>query len=380
MIEATREHPVDIDSLRLLAGSSVELIEHLQDQSGAYPASPTFSAYRGYSWFRDGAFIADAMSAAGRVESASRFFDWCSSIVLARSDRIRDIVARAAAGEPAPDREMLPTRFTLDGADGDDEWWDFQLDGYGTWMWAVAEHARRHDLDLLRWGPALVLSADYLLSSWSRPCFDWWEESAEQVHVSTLGCIAAGLRAVAGSDVIDPIRLAECSGVVDRILETIRESGTEAGHLTKWLGSADVDASLLAMVSPLNVVPVTEPVGRETVVTIERELAQDGGVHRYRLDTFFGGGQWPLLTCFLGLADAALGLRESAMDHLRWAASTADSDDHLPEQVDWHLLDTGRQDEWIARWGTSASPLLWSHAMFVRLAVELEVIMPEPVP
>ncbi|MDQ1551265.1 MAG: hypothetical protein QOD50_687, partial [Actinomycetota bacterium] len=51
MIEATREHPVDIDSLRALATSSIELIERLQDASGAYPASPTFSAYRGYSWF-----------------------------------------------------------------------------------------------------------------------------------------------------------------------------------------------------------------------------------------------------------------------------------------------------------------------------------------
>ena len=377
MIEATREHPVDIDSLRLLATSSVELIERLQDPSGAYPASPTFSAYRGYSWFRDGAFIADAMSAAGRVESASRFFDWCSAIVIARSDRIHDIVARAAEGTPAPDREMLPTRFTLDGADGDDEWWDFQLDGYGTWMWAVVEHAKRHDLDLVRWAPALVLTADYLLSSWSRPCFDWWEESAEQVHVSTLGCIAAGLRSIAASDVIDPIRLAECSSVVEAILGTIREHGTNAGHLTKWLGSVDVDASLLAVVSPLNVVPAAEPVGRETVLTIERELTQDGGVHRYRLDTFFGGGQWPLLTCFLGLADAALGLRESAMDRLRWAASTADSQNNLPEQVDWHLLDAGRQDEWIARWGTAARPLLWSHAMFVRLAIELDVTLPE---
>jgi GH15 family glucan-1,4-alpha-glucosidase len=375
MIEATRE-PVDVDSLRLLATSSVALIERLQDASGAYPASPTFSAYRGYSWFRDGAFIADAMSSAGRIESASAFFDWCSSIVLARSDRIRDIVGRAAAGDPAPDREMLPTRFTLDGADGDDDWWDFQLDGYGTWLWAVVEHAKRHDLDLDRWAPAIVLTADYLLSSWSRPCFDWWEESAEEVHVSTLGCIAAGLRAVGGSDVVDPIRLAACSATVDEILTTIRTRGSQDGHLTKWLGSSEVDASLLAVISPLQVIPVSELLGRVTVTTVERDLAQDGGVHRYRVDTFFGGGQWPLLTCFLGLADAARGSRDLALERLRWAASTADAEDNLPEQVGWHLLDPTRMDEWVTRWGTVACPLLWSHAMFVRLAVELGVAEP----
>lgn len=373
MIEATRE-PVDVDSLRILATSSVALIERFQDASGAYPASPTFSAYSGYSWFRDGAFIADAMSAAGRTSSASAFFDWCSSVVLARRGRIDEIVARAAAGQPAPDREMLPTRFTLDGSDGDDEWWDFQLDGYGTWLWAVVEHAKRHSLDLGRWAPAMGLTVDYLLSSWSRPCFDWWEESDEEVHVSTLGCIAAGLRSVIGSSVIDPLRLEACSEALDDVLATIRTRGTHHGHLTKWLGSIDVDASLLAVISPLGVFSASDPVGGQTISSVESELAEDGGVHRYRLDTFFGGGQWPLLTCFLGLADAARGSRDEAMNRLRWAASTADADGHLPEQVGWHLLDSGRVDEWIARWGPVARPLLWSHAMFVRLAVELNVI------
>jgi len=374
MIEATRKHPVDIDALRSLAFSSIALIEGLQDASGAYPASPTFSAYRGYSWFRDGAFIADAMSAAGRVDSADAFFDWCSSIVLARRDRIDDIVRRAATDNPAPDREMLPTRFTLDGGDGDDEWWDFQLDGYGTWLWAVVEHTRRHDLDLERWRPAILLTVDYLLSSWSRPCFDWWEESADQVHVSTLGCIAAGLRSAGVTDVIDPTRLGQCAIAVQEILATIRERGTSGDHLTKWLGSTDVDASLLAMISPLAVIPVAEELARNTVATVERELAQDGGVHRYARDTFFGGGQWPLLTCFLGLADVAAGSRELAMSRLRWAASTADGSEQLPEQVGWHLLDPTMTEEWVARWGTVARPLLWSHAMYVRLAVELGVL------
>jgi len=374
MIEATDEHPVDAESLRQLGESSIELIERLQDASGAYPASPTFSVYRGYSWFRDGAFIADAMSAAGKVESASAFFDWCSAIVLARRDQIATIVRRAAAGDPVPDHDMLPTRFAFDGTDGDDDWWDFQLDGYGTWLWAVVEHARRHRLDLSRWAQALSLTVDYLVSSWRRPCFDWWEESAEQVHVSTLGCIAAGLRSVAESRVVDAGRLEQASAAVDEIVTAIRDRGTHDGHLAKWLGSVTVDASLLAVVSPLEVFPVSEPLGRGTVTAIERELTVDGGVHRYLRDTFFGGGQWPLLTCFLGLADAAAGSRELALARLRWAASAANAAGEIPEQVGDHLLDASRVDEWVERWGPVAQPLLWSHAMYVRLAVELGVL------
>jgi GH15 family glucan-1,4-alpha-glucosidase len=161
---------------------------------------------------------------------------------------------------------------------------------------------------------------------------------------------------------------------VTDILTTVRARGTHDGHLAKWLGSRDLDASLLAVVSPLAVFPVTGPLGRATVDAVERDLAVDEGVHRYLRDTFFGGGQWPLLSCFLGLADAAAGSRDRAMDQLRWAASTADGHGNLPEQVGDHLLDPTRVDEWVERWGPVAQPLLWSHAMYVRLAVELGVI------
>jgi GH15 family glucan-1,4-alpha-glucosidase len=258
---------------------------------------------------------------------------------------------------------MLATRFTFAGEEGSDDWWDFQLDGYGTWLWALAEHARRHALDLERWRSAVELTVDYLLVSWQRPCFDWWEESAERVHVSTLGCIAAGLEAVGGAD----------RAVAD-IRALIATEGTVDGHLAKWLGSAEVDASLLSVIAPLGVVPASDPVGEATIAVVEAELAVGGGVHRYRADTFFGGGQWPLLSCFLGLAFEASGDRERALDQLAWAAATADGAGAMPEQVDGHLLDPSREQEWVDRWGPVARPLLWSHAMYIRLAVQLDVV------
>ena len=89
-------------SIPELASVSAELIASLQDAGGAYPASPTFSAYLGYSWFRDGAFIADGMSSAGRTESAERFFDWCARVLEARTAQIESIVSAAAAGRRSP--------------------------------------------------------------------------------------------------------------------------------------------------------------------------------------------------------------------------------------------------------------------------------------
>lgn len=362
------------EDLASLARSSVELIARLQDASGAYPASPTFSAYRGYCWFRDGAFIAEGMSAAGSMDSATRFFDWCARIVDSRAGHIATIVERAAAGDPVPAAEMMPTRFTYDGDDGDDDWWDFQLDGYGTWLWAVVEHSRRHGLDLGRWRSAIELTVDYLASSWSRPCFDWWEEHPDQVHVSTLGCIAAGMRAVANTGVLDEERSERAVRVASEASRLILDGGVADGHLAKWVGDTAVDASLLAILAPLEVVAPTSPLGIATISAVDGQLNVDGGVHRYLEDTFFGGGQWPLLSCLLGLNFSAAGMQDRAFDQLVWAAGTADDSGLLSEQVPWHLLDATRRQEWVDRWGAVATPLLWSHAMYVRLAVELGVV------
>ena len=359
--------------LTALAESSLALIVGLQDASGAYPASPTFSAYRGYSWFRDGAFIADGVSSWGSagVDSASRFHDWCARILLSRESQIAAIVAASGTDAPVADSEMLPTRFTFDGLEGDDEWWDFQLDGYGTWLWAVVEHARRHDLSLEPWGAAMALAVDYLVSSWDRPCFDWWEEHSEQVHVSTLGCIAAGLSAAIDSGMLSSGQQQSATSAVEAIRELIDARGTVDGHLAKWLGASTVDASLVSLVHPLDVFPASTPLGAATIEAIDTQLCVDGGVHRFRADTFFGGGQWPLLTCMLGLAYSAAGDRARALDLLAWAASTVTAEGYLPEQGGGHLLDPSMEQEWIDRWGPVATPLLWSHAMFIRLAAEL---------
>src|SRR3954452_3156070 len=81
-----------------LVRHSVFVIDNNQSATGAYPASPNFPVYR-YCWFRDGAFIADAMSRRGRHGSADAFFAWCARVVEARADRIDELVERRARCE-----------------------------------------------------------------------------------------------------------------------------------------------------------------------------------------------------------------------------------------------------------------------------------------
>jgi GH15 family glucan-1,4-alpha-glucosidase len=358
-------------TIETLAAHSIRLITRLQTPEGAYPASPTFSAYVGYSWLRDGAFIADGASIAGQVDSASRFFDWCADVISRRADTIAWIVAETRAGRTPAAEHMLPARFTFAGEDGTDEWWDFQLDGYGTWLWALAEHLERHGLSGDRYRDAVALTAEYLLASWERPCYDWWEEHSQHVHVSTLACIAAGLEAVARVGLVDEALAGRIAAEGVAIHRLVSGRGTADGHLIKWLGSTAVDGSLAAAIAPLGFVDARSGIGRRTIDVLEAHLTVEGGTHRYLGDTFFGGGQWPLLTCFLGLAHVAAGDRDRASELFEWAAATATADLDLPEQVAQHLIAPGMRQEWIDRWGSVATPLLWSHAMFLRLGIEL---------
>ncbi|NLE70479.1 MAG: glycoside hydrolase family 15 [Actinomycetales bacterium] len=368
--------PIGDDELRALARRSHDVIAEHQAPSGAYPASPTFSAYRGYAWYRDGAFTAEGMSRYGDVASVDAFHDWASRVLVARADVVRSLVARAAAGEEIGNDEMLPTRYTLDGEVGSDPWWDFQTDGYGTWLWAVVTHARRHGRDLARWADGITVATDYLVAFWNRPCYDWWEEHVAHRHGSTFGAIYGGLSAVAGAGVLDPVRSETAAATAERVRQVALAECVAGGHLVKWVGSDVVDASLASCVVPFGLVPVGTATADATIATIRRDLATPG-VHRFAADVFFGGGQWPLLTCLLGWNELAAGDRDSALERLRWVAAHATPDGLLPEQVDDHLLHPEHRAEWLERWGTVATPLLWSHGMYLVLADELGLLPPE---
>lgn len=358
------------ERLRDLARRSHAVITRHQDPGGAYPASPTFSAYRGFAWLRDGSFTAEGISRYGDTASADRFHDWVAGVLARRRSEVDELVAVRAAGGLPPVERMLPTRFTFTGDNGSDPWWDFQTDGYGMWLWSAVTHARRHGADPSRWRAGVEVAVDYLLTSWDRPCYDWWEEHVEQRHVSTLGAIRGGLVAVA--DLLDPRRRSAALDAADRIRALVLAEGTVDGHLAKWLGSSAVDGSLPSCVVPFGL--VDGELADATLAAVAADLDTDGGVHRFTADVFYGGGQWLLLSALLGWNLAARGDLDGALRHLRWIAAQADEDGHLPEQVPHHLLHPGSRDEWVARWGTVANPLLWSHGMYLILADELGLL------
>jgi GH15 family glucan-1,4-alpha-glucosidase len=365
--------------LRALADHSLAVIRAGQSPSGAYVASPTFPSYR-FCWFRDGAFIADAMSRAGELDSAEAFFGWCAGVLVARRSRVESLVARASRGEAIPASDLLHARYTLDGAESEDAWGNVQPDGFGTWLWALDGHRRRHDRPIAPYLEGAAISAAYLGAFGTPPSYDWWEEHPTEQHTSTLAAVHAGLRAVASWPELPPDRQTAATDSAARIAELIRTDAARLGHLAKWLGGDDVDASLLAVATPFDLFAVDDPLVVATVDRIEAELVRDGGVHRYALDTFYGGGAWPLLAALLGWHYARTGRTAAAQAQLAWIVRQATPEGDLPEQVAEHLLAPTAARAWIERWGPVATPLLWSHAMFLTLALELGATEARPRP
>ena len=352
-----------------LADRSLEVILGGQAPSGAFIAGPTFGQYR-YAWLRDGAFIAEALDVVGRTDAAARFHDWVAGLIVAAAGGIkRSIKAVADGGSPAPE-DYLHCRYEADGSLGPDDWPTFQLDGPGIWLWSLAEHGRRGGAITASHQHAARLAARYLAALWDQPSYDAWEEFPDHVHTSTLGAILAGFRGareLLGVATPNEVRHAE-AGLVARL-------GGGGGAYTKWADNDAVDASLLWISSPYGLEAPDAPAFAATLRRIEAELVSpDGGVRRYAADTYYGGGEWLLLTAGLGrvyLRRGKPGDRDRADRCRRWIERQAGPEGFLPEQVALHASHPDRIAEWEAAWGPSASPLLWSHATYLALLAEL---------
>jgi GH15 family glucan-1,4-alpha-glucosidase len=275
-------------------------------------------------------------------------------------------VAKAERDEPLTGADYVHTRYTLEGCEGDDAGWpNFQLDGLGTWLWALAEHARLAGLEKIPpdWREAATLTARFLAALWSRPCYDCWEEFQNWVHPYTLAAIYGGLRAMIslGPD-------GEWTSIPPLIQAFVLEQGVHAGRLVKSIGNPIVDASLLGVATPYRLLEPDDPLMQATVARIEAELRREGGgVHRYAADTYYGGGEWILLTAWLGWYYAEAGEVKRASEILPWVEAQADERGNLPEQLPRTLVDPRCLEIWREQRGEIANPLVWSHAKYIIL-------------
>ncbi len=364
---------------------SIETILNNQDGGGAFVACPSFPTYQ-YCWLRDGSFIAHAMDLVGQFESAEKFFRWVGITILRYSAKVTVLEEQLKSGKRPDQKGILNARFTLEGMEENVEsaWGNFQIDGYGTWLWALAEHVRLSgNTTLLKeLYESIQITLRYLKLVWKLPNYDCWEEHPEYLHPYSLATTYAGFDSIAflvrtGQMDAGPVAVEElASQVKDFILKYAVQDGRMVKHVRpaqalefpRPIMQSGVDASLIGIAVPYNVLPLDDPLMQATIQAIETHLYRpEGGVYRYKADVYYGGGEWLLLTAWLGWYYAATGKIEQAESLRAWIESQADGDGHLAEQVSGHTLAPEHLEPWQNKWGPVASPLLWSHAMYIIL-------------
>jgi isomaltose glucohydrolase len=230
---------------------------------------------------------------------------------VASCDSFLDWCARVVMRSPDG---PFDARYTLEWERDASSWPHRQIDGWGLFLGTIRRRGAA------RWDDAAAHVARWLGEVWAEPSVDWWEERPG-LHAATLWCVGNGLQS-------DEIRREALERARDRL-----------------------DASLLFIGTP------------DLVAWVEESLVSPGGgVWRHLDDEYYGGGEWLLLTALLGLAKP-----ERADQCLGWIEAHALPNGELPEQSQDHLLRPERYAPWVERWGEPACPLLWSHAMYLRL-------------
>jgi Glycosyl hydrolases family 15 len=352
--------------VRAMCERSIDVLHALQDaRSGALMAAAEVDPFSklsggyGFSWPRDGAYLASALGAFGfhsRVEHYLKFLTETQDVSGAWWQRY------LASGHAGP------------------SWGRIQIDEPASAILAAFQHyVRTKDLLWLEKYWPTIESGLYFLKTFHSekdhpmglPSHDLWEERMG-VHCYSLSVVAQAFLAGAflARERIDRDAQREYHRESRRLTRILKERFVLPDgniHRSFIVNSFDyargggnwdglVDTSLLGLVSPLRMLRPEDPHVKRLVKLIHEKLwaRPIGGVYRYEFDAYRGGNPWILTTLWLGQVELSLGNIAEARECFQWATSKATSLGMLAEQVS---RETGKPF-WVM-------PLGWSHAMYL---------------
>jgi GH15 family glucan-1,4-alpha-glucosidase len=303
--------------------SALALKLHCFEDTGAIVASVTTSIpeapgsgrtwdYR-YCWLRDAYYVLAALRMIGHFEERERFMGYLLQVAestpdlelapLYRIDGKRDLEERILSDWPGFGGEG-PVRV------GNGAALHRQHDVYGEMVLALApiflddrfeEERSPHVLGLLE------RLAKKAIAVAGTPDAGIWEYRTEWVPqtFSSLMCWAAADRTARIAERVKPAIVDELRSAAARIREEMvaRAWNAERGTFVGCYDGRDLDAALLQMAT-LRVLPADDPRLHATVEAIQRELAQDGWLFRYRLDDGFGAPRVAFVICTFWLVEA----------------------------------------------------------------------------
>lgn len=326
-----------------------------------------------FCWLRDATFTLFSLINCGFLTEAAAWRNW---------------LLRAAAGDPSKLQTMygaagerrLP-ELTLDWLPGYENSTpvrignaavtQFQLDVYGEVLDAL--HVARNaglEPDGYAWALEKVI-LDFVEEAWRKPDEGIWEVRGPQrhfVHSKVLAWVAfdRSIKSAEAFHLEGPVE--KWRQIRQEIHDDVCAQGyNEAlGSFTQYYGTTEVDASLL-QIPLLGFLPCSDPRVAGTIAVVERELYEDGYLHRYRTQESgdvdgLPEGEGAFLACSFWLADAYIlqGRREEAQALFERLLSLTNDLGLLAEEVD---VSSGRQ--------LGNFPQAFSHVSLINTALNL---------
>lgn len=347
-----------------LIASSREVIRDAVLENGAIvsantdePYYPREAADYRYVWPRDASFIALAAEQLG-LSAAEKFFHWLD-------DKPEDF---------EKDR-LLYANYSTNGRIGS-MGRQFQPDQMGTVLWSIYTYVQGQSERALPFRQLIERLCEGLVAAWNSTSFlpntvDLWEDGFRQTSsrmdnnfTYSLSACARGL--MLAHELFPTKSWKQAAQQMER---RVNESfDAKRGYFLRNHGKIDdlnIDASLLGLVWPFEMVEPNDERMIKMIEAIERQIVVDGGVHRFQFDYFDsegsaweGGGAWPVLNCWMAIILARAGDRERAEAYLYWVVDRVTK--YIPEQLfpDFRI---------------GITPLVWSHAMFILACSELDI-------
>ncbi len=348
---------MDKKLIKKLVEASREVFKSSSLENGAivaantdFPAYPRQASDYRYVWPRDAAYICVAANIAGVKEIQKPFLKWLFD-----------------CPEDFKKEKKLFQNYSTNGRKHNSQ---FQPDQAGASLWMIYELYKNDKKSLAEQYPLIERLAEGLANEWQGEYFwsntnDLWEEGNRRTSTKmknnftySLAACAKGLQ-LANLVMPNERWLKASEQMLSKISESYIKDKKRFLRNHGLIDDFNIDASLLGLVYPFEIIEADDPRIISTVEQMEKKIALKGGVHRYQFDYYDGdgtgeenAGAWPLLNFWMSIYWAKKGDKKKSLEYYEWVVNKLDSL-YIPEQIFEDKLRIG------------VKPLVWSHAMFI---------------
>ncbi len=349
--------------IRNLIESSKQVIRDCVLENGSIVAAncakdyfPKEAKYYTYVWPRDASFTCVAADIL-RIDIQEKFFDWC----MARAEGFQDT-------------GLFYEKYFVNGLKALQR---FQPDQTGSVLWAIWHHFKDDLNKAAKYKRLINKAANGICDKWKSDHFtlvtnDLWEErlTFPDLKDNFTYSLAACIKGLECANAIMPCkRWIEVSTMMRKRLESHCEDYFFRSYGD--LSDKRIDASLLGLVYPFEVLSFNDGGIIATIREMEANIVINGGIHRYENDDYDGwmvedmhrnkgAGAWPLLNLWMSIYYSKAGNKSKALKYYNWVIRNVDI--FIPEQIFSNDIQV------------SVRPLCWSHSMFIIASKELGYI------